>query len=53
MSETVHPVPEGFNAKIGPKELEALYAVADADPHCHWMAGTRSGFAGEYSGAHP
>jgi acetyl-CoA synthetase len=37
MSEDIHPVPKGFNAKIGPDELEVLYAVADADPHRHWM----------------
>jgi len=37
MTEAVYPVPEGFNAKIGPKEMDALYAVADADPDCHWM----------------
>ena len=24
MSETVHPVPDGFNARIGPEELAAL-----------------------------
>ena len=37
MSEAVHPVPDGFEAAIGPKELDALYAVADADPHCFWI----------------
>ena len=37
MSEAVHPVPPDFKAKIGPRELDGLYAVADADPYCHWM----------------
>ncbi|WP_395622101.1 acetate--CoA ligase [Sphingomonas daechungensis] len=37
MSEAIHPVPEGFGARIGPAELDALYAIADADPHRHWM----------------
>ena len=37
MSEAVHPVPPDFKAKIGPQELDALYAVSEADPYCHWM----------------
>ena len=37
MNENVHPVPEGFKARIGPKEVDALYAVAEADPYCHWI----------------
>ena len=28
MSEAVHPVPEGFNARIGPEELAALNEAA-------------------------
>ena len=28
MSDAVHPVPEGFEARIGPGELHALNAVA-------------------------
>jgi acetyl-CoA synthetase len=37
VSSTVHPVPDGFNARIGPAELDALHAVADADPYCFWL----------------
>ena len=36
MSETVHPVPESFNGRIGPTELDALYALADSDPDRFW-----------------
>ena len=36
MSETVHPVPENFNARIGPAEVEALYELADSDPDTFW-----------------
>ena len=37
MSEVVHPVPDGFNAKIGPEELEALYEHAAGDPDGFWL----------------
>ena len=37
MSEAVHPVPEGFNARIGPGELDALNAAAEADPDRFWL----------------
>ena len=37
MSEAVHPVPESFRARIGPKELDALRAKADADPDGFWL----------------
>jgi acetyl-CoA synthetase len=37
MSDNVHPVPEGFNARIGTAELDALYTAADADPERHWI----------------
>jgi acetyl-CoA synthetase len=37
MSETVHPVPEDFNGRFGPAEVEALYALADSDPERFWM----------------
>lgn len=36
MSETVHPVPEVFNGRIGPAELKALYELADSDPDRFW-----------------
>ena len=37
MSEAVHPVPESFKARIGPNELDALRAKADADPDDFWL----------------
>ena len=37
MSEAVHPVPEGFSARIGPAELDALYASVAADPDRFWL----------------
>ena len=37
MSETVHPVPDDFNARIGPAELDALLKAEESDPHGHWM----------------
>jgi acetyl-CoA synthetase len=37
MSEAVHPVPEGFHAKIGPEQLEALLNEAEHDPKSFWL----------------
>ena len=37
MSEAVHPVPDGFGARIGPNELSALRAKADTDPDGFWL----------------
>ena len=37
MSEAVHPIPEGFNARIGPCELAELNDLADADPDRFWL----------------
>jgi acetyl-CoA synthetase len=37
MSETVHPVPEGFGARIGPAELAELNRLADSDPDEFWL----------------
>src|SRR5579884_721623 len=37
MSEAVHPVPEGFQAKIGPDQLEALRREAEQDPKTFWL----------------
>ncbi|HEX7929663.1 MAG TPA: acetyl-coenzyme A synthetase N-terminal domain-containing protein, partial [Sphingomicrobium sp.] len=41
MSETVHPVPDDFNARIGPAELEALSKAEESDPRRHWMEQAR------------
>ena len=37
MAEAVYPVPEGFDARIGPRELELLHDLADADPGRFWL----------------
>ena len=37
MAEAVHPVPEGFGARIGPRELSELRDLADADPDRFWL----------------
>ncbi len=37
MSEAVHPVPEGFAARIGPRELAELRDLAAADPDRFWL----------------
>jgi acetyl-CoA synthetase len=37
MAETVHPVPEGFNARIGPRGLQELHDLADSDPDRFWL----------------
>jgi len=37
VSDVVHPVPDGFNARIGPDELAALNAFAAADPDAFWL----------------
>ena len=37
MSETVHPVPEGFHARIGPAEEAELRRRADEDPDGFWL----------------
>ena len=37
MSSIVHPVPEGFNARIGPRELAELNDFASADPNLFWL----------------
>ncbi len=34
---TVHPVPEGFNAKIGPAELDCLREHVKRDPDSFWL----------------
>ena len=37
MAETVHPVPPGFEARIGPAELDRLNQQADSDPDAFWL----------------
>ena len=37
MSETIHPVPADFEARIGPEELAALHERANADPDGFWL----------------
>jgi acetyl-CoA synthetase len=37
MTEAVHPVPEGFDARIGPRELDELYELARSDPDAFWL----------------
>ena len=37
MSEAVHPVPEGFEARIGPEELVRLCEQAQRDPDAFWL----------------
>ncbi|MGZ2410677.1 acetyl-CoA synthetase [Sphingomonas sp. F9_3S_D5_B_2] len=41
MSEAVHAVPEGFNARIGKRELADLHELAMADPDRFWLAQAR------------
>jgi acetyl-CoA synthetase len=37
LAEAVHPVPEGFNARIGPIELAELHDLAKSDPDRFWL----------------
>ena len=37
MAEAVHPVPEGFHARIGPTELAELHDLVNADPDRFWL----------------
>jgi acetyl-CoA synthetase len=37
VSEAIHPVPPGFNARIGPAELAELNRRADAAPDAFWL----------------
>ncbi|HWJ39376.1 MAG TPA: AMP-binding protein, partial [Sphingomicrobium sp.] len=37
MSASIHPVPQDFNARIGPTELAELNDLADADPERFWL----------------
>ena len=56
----VYPVPEGFDARIGPDKLAALHAGASSDPDAFWLEQARrltwSRFptqAGDWSFAEP
>ena len=37
MSEAVHPVPSGFDARIGRRDLSELHDLANADPDRFWL----------------
>jgi acetyl-CoA synthetase len=37
-SDAVHPIPEGFDGRIGPDELEAIRDQAERDPDGFWLA---------------
>ncbi len=37
MSAAVHPVPDGFRARIGPDELADLHRRADEEPDAFWL----------------
>ena len=37
MAEAIHPVPQGFHARIGPRELAELHDLAKADPDRFWL----------------
>jgi acetyl-CoA synthetase len=37
MSEAVHAVPDGFQARIGPEQLEALRREAEQNPKTFWL----------------
>jgi len=37
VSEAVHPVPSGFDARIGPVELQELHDLEAADPARFWL----------------
>jgi len=37
MNEVVHPVPDAFKARIGPRELQELHDLEAADPDRFWL----------------
>src|SRR3954453_5918224 len=37
MADAVHPVPEGFKARIGRRELAELNDLVDSDAHAFWL----------------
>src|SRR5690242_15420063 len=41
MAEAIHPVPDGFNARIGPAELQQLHDFEQADADGFWLEQAR------------
>ena len=37
MTEAIYPIPEGFDARIGPRELDELNDLAKAEPDRFWL----------------
>jgi acetyl-CoA synthetase len=37
VAEAIHPVPEGFDGRIGPRELAELHDLAASDPRRFWL----------------
>jgi acetyl-CoA synthetase len=37
VTEAIYPIPEGFDARIGPRELDELNDLAKADPDRFWL----------------
>jgi acetyl-CoA synthetase len=37
LAQAIYPVPENFNARIGPRELDELNDLANSDPHRFWL----------------
>ena len=37
MADPIHPVPDDFNARIGPTELAELHDLATSDPDRFWL----------------
>jgi acetyl-CoA synthetase len=37
VAQAVHPVPDGFRARIGPDELAGLQSSVEADPDAFWL----------------
>jgi acetyl-CoA synthetase len=37
VTEAIYPIPEGFDARIGPRELDQLNDLAKADPDRFWL----------------
>ncbi len=37
MTEAIYPIPQGFDARIGPRELAELNDLANADPNRFWL----------------
>jgi acetyl-CoA synthetase len=51
VNEAIHPIPDHFNARIGPRELAELHTRAESDPNGFWLDQARrltwSKFPGE------